>query len=401
MFTTATMESKVAPRNPGDPIRVLMVIQQFSPIVGGAERQALQLARALRRRGTDVLVLTARWSISLRDTETVDGVPVIRLGIARLGSETRRLGGGLSFMVQIVRYLFAHARTYDVVHVHQALKPAVAAAAACRLLAKPMLIKIGCGGGWSDLNVLGSARVGPFHIGRLYLSVMRNVPRFVALNTDIVEELRSKGFREEQILPIPNGIDLSRRPRARKGDPDQAVRLLFVGRLDHQKGLDLLLHAVKRLPSSVAWRLDVVGSGSEERVLRRMTDELGISASVKFRGAVGNVPELLLRTDLFILPSRAEGMSNALLEAMSAGVACIATAIGGNRDLIEDGRNGLLVRPENPTELAAAIRRLATSPAERRRLGSAAQRRIRKRYSIDSVAREYEKAYASLLGQQP
>jgi glycosyltransferase involved in cell wall biosynthesis len=135
--------------------------------------------------------------------------------------------------------------------------------------------------------------------------------------------------------------------------------------------------------------------------LADLTAKLQIENRVRFLGGVSNVPNLLTRTDFFVLPTwgrwRMEGCPVALLEAMSCGKACIATDIPGVRDIIEDGKNGLLVPPENVAALAEAIDRLSSSPELRSSFGVAARKRIEERFSIEREVADHEDLYAGIF----
>jgi glycosyltransferase involved in cell wall biosynthesis len=111
---------------------------------------------------------------------------------------------------------------------------------------------------------------------------------------------------------------------------------------------------------------------------------------------VADVPSFLAGLDVAVLPSRAEGMSNAVLEYMAAGRPIVATAVGATPELLADGEHGLLVPPGDPAALAAAIGKLLRQPELARRLGAAARRRARERYSREAMVRRFEAFYASL-----
>jgi glycosyltransferase involved in cell wall biosynthesis len=128
--------------------------------------------------------------------------------------------------------------------------------------------------------------------------------------------------------------------------------------------------------------------------LNALVETLGLSANVRFLGKANNVQELLEQCDVFCLLSRSEGMSNALLEAMAAGIPCVATAVGGTPEVIEDGRTGYLVPSEDAGAAAERILRLLDHPEEARQIGEAARLVVRQRFSaqrmVDDLVRSYE-----------
>src|SRR5262249_9884403 len=145
---------------------------------------------------------------------------------------------------------------------------------------------------------------------------------------------------------------------------------------EYSKGIDVLLHAWKRMMSTSAeWRehlkprLRLVGDGGLRPQLEIMATELGIQDSVEVLGSRSDVVDLLQQAWGFVLPSRNEGMPNALLEAMACGLPCIATRVSGSEDLITDGLNGILLEPEEPVQMAYALRSLIEDSELAQRLG--------------------------------
>jgi glycosyltransferase involved in cell wall biosynthesis len=147
--------------------------------------------------------------------------------------------------------------------------------------------------------------------------------------------------------------------------------------------------------------LALAGKGPQEETLRRQAQALGLAGRVRFLGELPDIRSLLGAADVFILPSVAEGMSNALLEAMASGLACVATRIGGNVELMADGTTGELVDVGDSQQLAAAVLRLLADPARAARLGSEAQRIIRHRYLMAEIASRYVDVYQWLLQRRP
>ena len=207
----------------------------------------------------------------------------------------------------------------------------------------------------------------------------------------------AEGFPPERIVRIPNGVPI---PEWQKENYGGAQRIVCVSRCRPEKGLDILLQAFAIVAAKHnAVTLDVAGGGEEMAALKRMAVKAGLCGRITFHGDVADVTPLLKEADVFVLPSRAEGLSNALLEAMAAGLACVATAVGGNRELIADGESGLLCAPENPAALAHALKRMLTDAALRERAGRAARGRVEKQYAIETVAARYERLYGALLAK--
>lgn len=203
-----------------------------------------------------------------------------------------------------------------------------------------------------------------------------------------------------------HGLDLDRFAAAAPGrsdrdgrDPGAPVRLLSVGRAVEKKGYDVLLAALAALPKGLHWRLTHIGGGPLRPALERQAAALGLAERVDWRGPEDQATVLAhyRQADLFVLASRIardgdrDGLPNVLMEAQSQGLACLATRVAAIPELIDDGRTGVLVPPEDAGGLAAALARLIADPAERSRLGSAGQQRIRTDFDmqggIDTLAR--------------
>jgi glycosyltransferase involved in cell wall biosynthesis len=166
------------------------------------------------------------------------------------------------------------------------------------------------------------------------------------------------------------------------------------------KGVGTLIRAAARVPSA---HLLIAGRPTDREYadsLVRLTADLGIAERVSFLDGVDDVPALLAELDVFVLPteSRGEGCPVALMEAMAAGRACVATDVPGSRDLVEDGRCGLLVPAGNADAMAEALKRLADSPGLRRSFEAAARERVEQRFGVERELADYEALYAEVLG---
>src|SRR5205823_7010869 len=150
--------------------------------------------------------------------------------------------------------------------------------------------------------------------------------------------------------------------------------------------------------NGVAPQLLVVGDGPLRETLVRQAGSLGLAESVRFTGALADVRVPLAAMDVFVLPSHAEGMSNALLEAMAARRPVVATAVGGTHEVL-DGGAGVLVPPGNPGRLASEIMKLLADPARAARLGEAARRRVEQRFDARAMAQQLEALYAERLAR--
>lgn len=206
-----------------------------------------------------------------------------------------------------------------------------------------------------------------------------------------------------------HGLDLARfgpfgkpRPAADGSDPAHAVRILSVGRAVDKKGFDVLLRALGRMPADLHWHLDHVGGGERIAALKRLAQDLGLETRITWHGPMDQAEVLALyrRADLFALACRIaangdrDGLPNVLVEAASQGLACVSTDVSGVPELIEDGQSGLIVPPENPEALAAALATAIRDPALRGRLGAAAEARVRNGFDFRNSIRQLATLFA-------
>jgi glycosyltransferase involved in cell wall biosynthesis len=150
------------------------------------------------------------------------------------------------------------------------------------------------------------------------------------------------------------------------------------------------------LEKGISANLHIAGDGPEKEKLLLLAQELGITSRTHFHGSVDNVAPLLQESDVFVLPSSVEGLPNALLEAMSCGLAVITTRVGGNSEIIEDGINGLLIDPDNSQQLKNALMKILSKKDLSEKLGRNARKTIEDGFSIDHITTEHEKFYKEL-----
>lgn len=246
----------------------------------------------------------------------------------------------------------------------------------------------------SRIPVIVSERIDPrhHHPGEIWKRLRRLLypqAAAVVVQTERVrDEWALEFLRPERVHVIPNPLRPLPQPRpANSGDNS----ILAMGRLDPQKGFDLLLRAFARSQlAREGWRLTILGEGPERRLLEQMATELGLNGSVDLPGVVRDPESHMRRGAIFALSSRYEGFPNALLEAMGMGMAVVSyDCESGPSELIRHNANGLLLPPENIDALSQALVDLAVDPARRHLLGTAALE-VRHRYATDTVLKQWE-----------
>ena len=211
-----------------------------------------------------------------------------------------------------------------------------------------------------------------------------------------------------QVVVVPNGIHLEHlassslsraEARARLGLPAWATLIVSVGRLRPVKGFDLLLEAVATLPATV--HLVLAGDGPEYTALANRAARPDLAGRVHFLGHLADVRPLLRAGDIYAQPSRREAFGLAAAEAAACGLPVVASAVGGLREVVRHGETGLLVPPERPAELAAALGHLVADPPLLRHLGSAARDRAHAWLSIERTVERLDTLYRSLIFTEP
>ena len=228
----------------------------------------------------------------------------------------------------------------------------------------------------------------------------------ILVNADAVREnLLEQGYDPNKIVVIRNGISPSnfstkgRRAILRRVlglAPSDRLVAVF-SRLNRMKGVNYFLDAAVLLSRSFPdVHFLVVGDGASKTELEEQACRLGLAQRIVFTGFRSDVPDLLSESAISVLPSLSEGTSNTLLESMAAGIPVVATRVGGNPEVIEDGVSGLLVPVRDPAALATAMGRLLEDEELAARLGQAGQRRVQELFSLEGSVRQTEQLYRSL-----
>jgi sugar transferase (PEP-CTERM/EpsH1 system associated) len=224
------------------------------------------------------------------------------------------------------------------------------------------------------------------------------IHRFIALSRDLERYLLATvGISSAKVVRITNGVDLDRfRPAARK--PDGPVTIGSVTRMQEVKDpLTLAKAFILLARRGVEARLVLVGDGPLLDPARRMFAEASVSSRVTLAGNRNDVPEALRSFDVFCLSSLVEGISNTILEAMSTGLPVVATGVGGNAELVENGMTGALVPPRDPEALAAALARYVEDESLRCEHGLAGRARAEREFGLDGMVERYLGVYDKLL----
>lgn len=379
LLLTAMPPQRVTPRPRR--IRVLQVTDNLG--AGGLEQVVVTLCRTMDRSRFEPSVVCLSFVGALGARLAGFGVPVYQL--PRRGATPNYLA--FRAIARLIR-----EQRIDVVHTHNT-GAFIDGGLAALLAGRPTLVHTEHG------------RVFPDRLRYLVAEhlLARLAHRVVGVSEKTVTDLhRFERIARRKLALIPNGIELdayaTRIDRAAKRRelhlPPAGPILGLTARLDQAKGITYLLQALPRL---LARHPDlsvvIAGTGALQAALEAEARSLGVAHRVAFLGVRMDVAELLQLFDVFALPSVREGLPMALIEAMSAGCAIVATDVGGVGTLVRTDDTGLLIPPRSPEALATAISRLLDDPALRRRLGAAAQRVAHERYDAAAMTRRYERLY--------
>jgi glycosyltransferase involved in cell wall biosynthesis len=231
------------------------------------------------------------------------------------------------------------------------------------------------------------------------LQILQQADALVAVSGAVGEELLRYGFSSERIFHIPNGVDTTYFRRRSRFPGRERTRFILISRRHPQKGIDTALQAARLLKDrSFSGRFEVhmYGTDYPEYDYSAMAREMGVEDAVTFHPFIEDIYPVYESAHCFLLPSRGEGMSNSLLEAMAMELPAIVTPVSGSSDVVEEGKNGFFVPADASDRLASAMAEIISKPALAERLGQNARRKVETGLSLETVVRRYSQLYERL-----
>ncbi|MBN1306072.1 MAG: glycosyltransferase family 4 protein [Anaerolineales bacterium] len=365
--------------------KILLLGTQMT--VGGAQRVLLDQAAWFHRQGHQVVAAFFYDKDHLHDSwQAVSDFPIVNLQafVAREGklSQARSLLKGMTRLWTLMK-----EHRFDVIETftHDSNMLAIPLAWLARV---PVRLPTHHG------HIEGSPKWRETLHARMVNS--RLASALVCVSEGSRRNALEEGVKADKIRVIPNGIGLSTpnpekvsRLREEFGLANRKL-LLTVGRLVHQKAQEVLIEA---MPAILAGHADlllvIAGEGHKRQKFEALVTQFDLGEQIKLPGNRDDITELLALTDIFVLPSRWEGLPMALLEAMGSGLPVVATAVEGTRDVITDGEQGILIPPEDRELLAQAIIHLLKDETLRQELGESARQLVQERYTTDRMCAQY------------
>lgn len=380
----STTSKSVTPNEPTT--RIFHMVNSLD--MGGSEHQMVEVARRQKVRGYEVIVGCLCSNGSLIEVLRQAGISVIEFNPKGALFHPRGIFQLLRLMWFFVRHPF------DVVQCHDLYSTLLGVPAA-----------------WlARVSVILSCRRDLSHWqwytprNRRILRHIQNRSTYVIANSQAVRDflVEKDGFDPNLIRVIRNAVDLERfetvRPDRRRLFPhletqSQLISVVANMNVEAKGHLDLIRAAAEVSQEFGGAKFLLIGDGGERTRLEAITAELGLSRIVLFLGRRNDVPSVLACSDLFVLPSWAEGLPNSVLEAMAAGLPIVATRVGGIPEVIDNGVSGLLVAPRDPHALAIAVLKILRNEGLAKQLGRSAKERVRLQFSFERLLSELDDLY--------
>ena len=377
-------------------MKILLFSTAYLPFVGGAELALKEITDRLPEFEFDLI--TAKLKRGLPDFERISNVNVYRIGAGNKILD-KPLLANLGFLKALNLY---KKNKYDLIHGIMASQGSAAAYLFKFIHPKvPFVLTLQEGdlGGNSSFDRFWQRRV------------VKKADTIIAISSYLAD-FAKKLNKKVPIFVVPNGVDLQKFKI--KNDPFDKTQgynekkiIITVSRLVKKNGVDILIKAVKEL-KILDYELWIAGDGKEKKKLESLVKKLGLENKVKFLGSIPNeqIPEYLAQADVFVRPSRSEGLGSAFLEAMAVGVPVIATPVGGIGDFLRDPSTssgqatGLFCSVESPGDLAEKIKLILNDENLRNKIAKNARQLIEQEYNWDFIARRMKETYYEIINSR-
>ncbi len=366
---------------------ILFVVDSDFDSFGGAERQAIVLAKSLKQRGIEVEFVIPTPDSTLELQSQFEGFQLTRIKYKQI-----KYLGAVLLITAFAAYILKNQHRFAFIHVHITKLFAATLGLLKPWLNVPVITKISghyeFTGGVLDYRRKFSPLIHALRYFVRKLDYVHSVSLFTR------EVLLKNGFTEQQIQQIPNAVDLGRFELPGKTE-DKFIDIGYCGRIEEVKGLEILFQAVAMIDEEMRRnvRIGIAGDGEHMEALKRLSDTLGLTDSIRFYGEIDDVPGFLAKLDIYVQPSYAEGLPNSVLEAMSSSLPVVASRISGNVDLVDNGVNGFLFRSGDVGEMSESLAQLIRDKSVRQRMGESGRSKMEEFYSTTSVSSKFVELY--------
>ncbi|MBD3271242.1 MAG: glycosyltransferase [Elusimicrobia bacterium] len=366
-------------------LHMVMITAFFLPKIGGSEKQLFTLARALHKQGIAITIITRQYDPILMNHEHVNGIEILRFSFMNMPMMDL-----ITFNLKLFFWLIKHRNVYTVIYANLASSHAVTAALIGLCCKKKVFIKLGGSGRYGDLMTSRHSL-----LGKIKINLLRNsTARYIAVSSEIVEELRAYKFPEQSISLIPNGVNSElfypisdqkkKEIRTRLDLVHDAILFIFAGRFDLSKNIITMLIAWHKLGDQKNhMKLLIIGEGPLEQNIRQVITTKQLQNSIVLKPFQDNIQEYFQASDSMIALSVSEGLSNTILEGMACGLPVIGSRARGIEEIITDGYNGFTVDPDKITRVTETIRKLGSDKHLRKKMSEKASQTIKEHYRID------------------
>jgi glycosyltransferase involved in cell wall biosynthesis len=386
-------------------MRVCFFISRYAPIFSGQAIQLERIGRQLKKRGVEFFVVSYRFT-GLQAHEIRDGVRIYRISPG--------LPGWLGAFVIAAKSFFTVLklrRHFDILHVHSISAGKYGALLGAKILGKKTVFEMTLVGSDDPESI---KRNSP--LPALEMLAFNVFDKYFAISEALAKSYEGMGLPSSKLWRLAKGVDTELySPPEDKGPirrglglPEDRPLVVFVGAVMRRKGVDVLMEAWKRVASHDSRAvLLVVGPDTFDEVQSRLNDfahetkeavKRTLEGRVVFTGMTDKVHDYLRASEIYVFPSRAEGMPASPLEALSCGLPCVLAPMQGiAKQVIEDGKSGIIVPQDDPGALAEALLELLRDPKKAAELGANARSRALERFSVEKAAEDLIGYYREML----
>ncbi len=357
---------------------VLVFSTAYFPFVGGAEVAIREVARRLSPK-FDFFIITSRFKRNLPKIEKVKEGTIVRLGFGNILDK---------YFLPVLGVLWALRKEGMLFGLD--ISAGSFAPAFLKFLFPKRFFVLNIQYGYGDER-LAKGRAGL--IGTAFRFMLSQADAVASISNYLLDTAKDYGYKGHSAI-IPNGIDLKNFQISNFQKKQKTI--ITTSRLVIKNGVDILIEAIAVVKEKVPdIKCLILGEGPEEASLKNLATELNISQNIKFLGTIGQekIPRYLAESNIFVRPSRSEGLGISFLEAIAAGLPIIAPPVGGIPDIIEDGKTGLFCNPEDPKDLAEKIMNLLENEPLAKSIVENGQKMIKEKFLWEKISENYENLF--------